>query len=59
MKSVRFILTGGVALFVTIVGGLVGGISILGGITSALELTRSAQNQQTKRHSLLTILYYF
>ena len=49
MKSVRFILTGGVALFVTIVGGLVGGISILGGITSALELTRSAQNQQTKR----------
>ena len=49
MNSVRFILTGGVALFVTLVGGLVGGISILGGITSALELTRSAQTQQTKR----------
>ena len=49
MKSVRFVLTGGVALFVTLVGGLVGGISILGGITSALELTRLAQTQQTKR----------
>ncbi len=49
MKSLRFILTGGVAIFVTLVGGLVGGISILGGVTSALELTRTAQEQQTKR----------
>ncbi len=49
MKSLRFILTGGVAIFVTLVGGLVGSISIFGGVTSALELTRSAQEQQTKR----------
>ena len=47
MTSVRFVLTVGVAIFVIVVGGLVGGLSIWGGVTSALELTRSAQRQQT------------
>ena len=49
MTSIRFILTVGVAIFVTMVGGLVGGISIWGGVISALELTRLAQIDQTRR----------
>jgi len=49
MTSVRFVLTIGVVIFVTVVGGLVGGLSIWGGVTSALELTRSAQSQQTAK----------
>lgn len=49
MISVRFVLTVGVVIFVVVVGGLVGGLSIWGGVTSALELTRSAQSQQTTR----------
>ena len=49
MISIRFILTVGVTVFVTMVGGLVGGISIWGGVISALELTRLAQIDQTRR----------
>ncbi len=49
MTSVRFVLTVGVAIFVIVVGGLVGGLSIWGGVTSSLELTRSAQSQQTAK----------
>ena len=47
MTSVRVVLTAGVAVFVLMVGGLVGGFSIWGGVQSAIELTRSAQNKQT------------
>ncbi|HJP07226.1 MAG TPA: hypothetical protein QF882_07220, partial [Arenicellales bacterium] len=49
MTSVRFVLTVGMAIFVIVVGGLVGGLSIWGGVTSSLELTRSAQSQQTAK----------
>ena len=47
MTSVRVVLTVGVAVFVLMVGGLVGGFSIWGGVQSAIELTRSTQNKQT------------
>ena len=49
MTSVRVVLTVGVAVFVFVIGGLVGGLSIWGGVTSALELTRSSQIQQTAK----------
>lgn len=48
MTSVRFVLTIGVATFVILIGGLVGGLSIWGGVKSAIELTRSMQHQQTE-----------
>ena len=47
MTSVRVVLTVGVAVFVLMVGVLVGGFSIWGGVQSAIELTRSTQNKQT------------
>lgn len=47
MTSVRVALTVGVAVFVIMVGGLVGGFSIWGEVQSAIELTRSTQNKQT------------
>ena len=49
MTSVRVVLTVGVAVFVFVIGGLVGGLSIWGGVISALELTRSSQIQQTAK----------
>ncbi|MBT6932145.1 MAG: adenylate/guanylate cyclase domain-containing protein [Proteobacteria bacterium] len=48
MTSVRFVLTTGVAIFVILIGGLVGGLSIWGGVKSAIELTRAMQHQQTE-----------
>lgn len=45
MTSVRVVLTVGVAVFVLMVGGLVGGFLIWGGVQSAIELTRSTQKR--------------
>ncbi len=47
LTSIRFVLTGGVTLCIVLVGGLVGGISIWGGMSSAMSLTRMAQVKQT------------
>ncbi len=47
--SVRFVLSIGVTLFVITAVGLVGGLSIWGGIESTLEVTRALQRQETAR----------
>ena len=51
LSSIRFVLTGGVTLCLLITAGLIGGLSIWGGLQSSIELTRVAQNKKTKQLS--------
>ncbi|MDB4349215.1 adenylate/guanylate cyclase domain-containing protein [bacterium] len=51
LPSIRFTLTGGVTLCILFTAGLIGGISIWGGLNSAIALTRLAQNKKTEQLS--------
>ena len=51
LTSIRFALTGGVTLCLFITASLIGSISIWGGLTSAIELTRAAQRKKTEELS--------
>ena len=51
LSSIRFALTGGVTICLVITAGLIGGLSIWGGLQSAIELTRDAQSKKTKQLS--------
>ena len=51
LSSIRFALTGGVTICLLITAGLIGGLSIWGGLQSSIQLTRAAQSKKTKQLS--------